>query len=76
MKKQYAINLIGGTGSKAARTIGRTPQAVTQWKDPLTRPVEALVLMAFNALPPSQRRKNLAMANAALAAEIYSLEAS
>lgn len=70
MKKQYAINLLGGTGSKAARTIGRTPQAITQWKDPLTRPVEALVMLTFNSLPPSQRRKNQAIADAALAAEI------
>ena len=69
MKKQYAINLLGGTPSKAARAVGRTPQAVTQWKDPLVRSIEGLVMLTFNELPPSQRRKNQAIADAAQLAE-------
>lgn len=76
MKKQYAINLLGGTGSKAARAVGRTPQAITQWKDPLVRSIEGLVMLTFNELPPSQRRKNQAIADAALAAEIETLDAN
>lgn len=74
MKKQYAINLLGGTPSKAARAVGRTPQAITQWHDTLPRSIEGLVMLTFSELPPSQRRKNQAIADAALAAEIDSVE--
>jgi|JI9StandDraft_1071089.scaffolds.fasta_scaffold51425_4 hypothetical protein len=66
MNKSYAIQLLGGTASKAARTIGRTPQAVIQWPDPLTERIQETVEFHFNRLPPSQKRKNKAKAEALL----------
>jgi hypothetical protein len=36
MNKSDAINLLGGTPTKAAAAIGCKPQAVSQWPDPLT----------------------------------------
>ena len=76
MEKQYAINLLGGTASKAARTIGCTPQAITQWKDPLTRTIQGLVMLTYNELPPSQRRKNQAIADAAQLVESEKVDAA
>jgi hypothetical protein len=36
MNKSDALKLFGGSTTKAAAAIGCTPQAVSQWPDPLT----------------------------------------
>ena len=36
MQKQHAIDLLGGSVSAAAKAINRTPQAISQWPDPLS----------------------------------------
>ena len=44
MKKADAIRLLGGTPSDAARELGITVSAVSQWPDELTRQQEDRVL--------------------------------
>jgi hypothetical protein len=39
MDKAKAIELLGGTPTKAAAAIGITPQAVSGWRDPLSRAI-------------------------------------
>lgn len=48
MIKQDAINLLGGTPTKAAAAIGCRPQAVSQWPDPLTPRIEDRVTAAIS----------------------------
>lgn len=45
--KNEAIALLGGTPTEAARTIGITPQAVSQWPDQLPRILEDRVVAAL-----------------------------
>ncbi len=46
MTKEEAIQLFG-SGSKLARAIGVSPQAIYQWPDVLTRALEDRVLAAL-----------------------------
>lgn len=68
MDKKYAIDLLGGTPTKAAKVIGCTPQAVSQWADPIPERVEAVVMFHYQKLTPVQRRagRELAAANQAI----------
>jgi hypothetical protein len=54
MDKATAITLIGPSLSDAARAIGVTNQAISQWPDPLPRRIEDRVLaaQARRYLPP------------------------
>ena len=65
MEKQYAINLLGGNVTNVAEMLGYSRQAIHQWADPLTTRLEALVMYHYAKLPPSQKRKNKAKAEAA-----------
>ena len=66
MKKQYGINLLGGNVTDVAEMLGYSRQAIHQWTDPLTTRLEALVMYHYAKLPPSQKRKNKAKAEALL----------
>lgn len=47
MHKSEAIQLLGGTNVAAAKAIGISPAAVSQWTDPLTAPVTDRVVAAI-----------------------------
>lgn len=64
MKKQYAIALLGGTPTEAAKNYGSTSQAVSQWADILPKSVEALVMFQFQHLPKKLQREYMAAAKA------------
>lgn len=63
MKKDKAIELLGGTVTCAATEIGINPQAVTQWPDDLPPRLSDRVLAAW-------ARKNLAKQIAKAAPEL------
>lgn len=44
MRKDQAIDLLGGTKKAAAHALGMTPQAIHNWPDPLPRPMADRVL--------------------------------
>ncbi|ATH99520.1 hypothetical protein EGY22_12925 [Alcaligenes faecalis] len=46
MKKQHAIQLLGGSVSSAASAIGIMPQAVTQWPEDLPPRIADRVIAA------------------------------
>lgn len=48
MNKKDALNLLGGTPTKAAKAIGCTTQAISQWSDPLTPRIRDRVEAAYN----------------------------
>lgn len=54
MKKTKALELLGGTPAEAARRLGVTASAVSQWPEELTREIENRVLaeLARRHLPP------------------------
>lgn len=54
MKKQRAIELLGGTNTAAAAECGVTPSAISQWPDELPENIENRVLAALarKHLPP------------------------
>ena len=47
MNKTQAIELLGGTASKAAQAIGVTPSAVSQWPEELPSRISDRVLAAL-----------------------------
>ncbi len=47
MQKTTAIEMLGGTVTEAAKAIGITPSAVTQWPDELPQRIEDRVLAAL-----------------------------
>ena len=59
MNKQTAINLLGGTPTKAARAIGITSQAVQRWPDELTDKIRDRVeaALARQKLPSKKAKK-------------------
>lgn len=59
MNKQNAINLLGGTPTKAARAIGITSQAVQRWPGELTDKIRDRVeaALARQKLPPKRVKK-------------------
>jgi hypothetical protein len=46
MNKLDAINLLGGTTASAAKAIGCTSQAVSQWPEPLSQRIIDRVISA------------------------------
>lgn len=52
MRKQEAINLLGGTITEAAKAIGINPQAVTQWPDELPDRIADRVIAALAKKDP------------------------
>jgi hypothetical protein len=46
MNKTDALNLLGGTPTKAAKAIGCTPQAISQWPEPLSQKIIDRVISA------------------------------
>ena len=54
MKKQQAIDLLGGTVTSAAQSVGVTASAITQWPDELPDRLADRVLAALarKHLPP------------------------
>lgn len=62
MKKQYAIDLLGGTPTRAAKVIGCTPQAISAWPDDLTERLEALVMFNQKKLPSKTRLELMGLA--------------
>ena len=55
MDKKLAIQLLGGSQTKAARLIGIVPQAISQWPDPLTPILADRVQAAlYRQLPTSE----------------------
>lgn len=58
MKKSDATQLLGGSHAAAADAIGITPQAYSQWPDPLPRRLEDRVIAAIarRRLPPDAFR--------------------
>lgn len=63
MLKTYAIALLGGTPTKAAKAYGKTLQAICAWKPEISSAQEAQVLMAFSKLPLKDRKANQLKAN-------------
>jgi DNA-binding transcriptional regulator YdaS (Cro superfamily) len=58
MDKKLAIQLLGGSQTKAARLIGIVPQAISQWPDPLTAILSDRVQAAlYRQLPPPDEIK-------------------
>lgn len=47
MNKSYALKILGGTPTHAARAIGVTTQAVNAWVDPLSATIEDRVCAAY-----------------------------
>lgn len=47
MKKSRAIELLGGTVTAAAKAVGVTPSAITQWPDELPERIADRVLAAL-----------------------------
>ena len=57
MKKQTAIELLGGTISLASKAIGVSYQAVNKWPDELTARVEDRVWAALARISDKQKSK-------------------
>jgi len=58
MTKTEALDLLGGTVTSTAKQIGISPQAVTQWPDPLTDVLRDRVQAAlYRTSPPSHPDK-------------------
>lgn len=56
MDKQTAIELLGGTVSEAARAIGITSAAVSQWPDVLPPRIEDRVIAAIARRDADRKR--------------------
>lgn len=56
--KKEAIALLGGTLESAAKAVGVTKQAVSQWPDPLTSKIADRVLAALYRREVKIRRSN------------------
>ncbi|WP_322997159.1 hypothetical protein [Castellaniella sp.] len=54
MKKLIAINLLGGSATEAAKAIGVTPQAISQWPDVLSRQTADRVIAALAKRDPKK----------------------
>ena len=67
MRKDVAIELLGGAVCEAARSIGVSSQAVSQWPDPISRTTEDRVLAALTRRYLGEAQL-IAIARAAIAA--------
>jgi DNA-binding transcriptional regulator YdaS (Cro superfamily) len=56
MNKAEAITLLGGTNASAARAIGITPAAVSQWPDELPARIADRVLAACHRMEEAAAR--------------------
>jgi hypothetical protein len=73
MDKQTALDLLGGTPTKAAKAIGIVSQAVSQWPDPLTLPLRDRVQAALYRQLPTPEELAQTAHEAALYRKIVSL---
>jgi hypothetical protein len=58
MRKQFAIDLLGGSVSKAAKTLGVTNAAVSKWPEELPQRISDRVLGAWariNGFSPARQ---------------------
>jgi len=71
MKKHEAIQLLGGSVTKAAEAIGINSQAVTQWPEDLPRRISDRVIAALATKDPQRWPKTWkAISRSAQSAEL------
>lgn len=70
MLKTEAIQILGGTASDAAKAIGITPQAISDWPDVLTAAIRDRVQAAlYRKFAPNQPHPSAARSSAAIESE-------